>query len=352
MNIPVRHIWTGLVAAALPASASESIYWTATDASGGYVIRANGDGSNPTPVVSGNDVILGPNGLEYFHGVLYWPDQQLGAVKQVNPDGTGLRTFAEAQNPYDVFADGQAVYWTSQESNYIDTTLLDGSGYQRLLASPGVNRPFAIARTEAHLYWSQVTGSGNIVRSDPNGANPISLIPNAYVYDFQVTANYIYYADNNFPGGIRRANLDGSNGITLVPGGALFNGICVTDDAIYWSAFLDADGGGIRRSGLDGSNPVNLYNAPSGTSVRGVVVIPDNPGGGSPRFQSYHLGKEGLIVALEAEVGKPYRIETSSTLRPGEWTEVTNFTAASSLVNVTNAISPAVGNAYFRARTP
>ena len=53
------------------------------------MVRANADGSSPVNIVSGTANILGPNGLESANGLLYWPDQQLGAVKQVNPDGTG-----------------------------------------------------------------------------------------------------------------------------------------------------------------------------------------------------------------------------------------------------------------------
>ena len=340
----------GLFTAAYPAAADVSLYWTATDSTGAYVIRADGDGANPKPIVSGEANIKGPNGLEYYQGTLYWPDQQLNAVKQVKPDGTGLATVASAQNPYDVFADGAAAYWTSQERNYLDTVLLDGSGYRRVFASPDVTRPFAVEITPTHIYWSEVSGSGVIRRADRDGGNRITLIPNAYVYDFQVTANYIYFADNNYPGGIRRANLDGSNSVTLVPGGALFNGICVTDEAIYWSAFMDGDGGGIRRAKLDGSNQVNLYNAPPGTSIRGIAVVSDVATAIQPRFTGYRFGPKNVALTLDVEAGKPYRIESSANL--GVWTEVGKFTSTSTSITVTNDATPGAGVLFLRARTP
>ena len=36
---------------------------------------------------------------ETANGLLYWPDQQLNAIKQVNPDGSDVATFATASNP-------------------------------------------------------------------------------------------------------------------------------------------------------------------------------------------------------------------------------------------------------------
>lgn len=336
------------------APAQVRIFWTATDGSGAYVLRANADGSNPVPIVSGAANILGPNGLETANGLLYWPDQQLNAINQARLDGTDVSTFSAAQNPYDVFASAQQVYWTSQTDNYIDTRLTNGTGYLRVLAAPNVDRPFAIEATAAHLYWSRVSGSGSILRSDLTGGNIVTLIPNAYVYDLQVTANYIYFCNNNFPSGIKRANLDGSGVTNLVTdsfGIGLLNGICVTEDAIYWSALNDDYGGGIRRADLSGLNRTNLYNAPSGTAVRGVVVLaeaatPVNP----PRFTSTAMVSGQFIYTLQVETGRTYRVETSSNLT--NWTEITNFVSAGTTVAFTNAVLPGATNLFFRARTP
>lgn len=341
------------LAGVLPAPAQVKIYWTATDASGAYVVRADGDGSNPTNIVSGAANILGPNGLEYANGRLFWPDQQLNAVQQVNPDGTGLATFTAAENPYDVFAGAQRTYWTSQELNYIDTRLNDGSGYLRLLASPDVNRPFAIEVTDSSIYWSQVSGSGSIQRADLAGANIVTVIPRAFVYDLQVTANHLYFADNNFPSAIKRANLDGSGVTNLVTdsfGIGLINGLCITGDAIYWSALMDGNGGGIRRAGLTGSNPVNLYNAPAGTSVRGVVVIPEAVTPAAPRFTHYSARPGEFTFTLQVEPGKTYRVETSGSWT--NWTEMTNFLSTSTSVTLTNALPADAGHLFHRAWTP
>jgi len=336
-----------LVAAASAASAQVNLFWTATDTAGAYVMRAGGDGSNPTAIISGASNVRGPNGLEHTDGLLYWPDQQLNAVKQASPDGTGVTTFRLASNPYDVFSTGQRVYWTSQSGNYIDTQLANGTGYQRLLASPQVSAPYAIAATASHLYWSQVGGAGSLRRSDLNGANIVTIVPVAHVFDLQVSGNFIYFADNNAPSAIKRANLDGSGITTLVTttsGIGLVNGLLVTDDAIYWSALSDANGGGIRRADLGGGNVVNLYNAPDGTAVRGVVVLPgllfSDPVAAAGKFS----------FTLHVESGKLYRIETSGDL--DNWTEITNFVSSSTTFALTNNIPAGPGQLFYRARTP
>ncbi len=336
------------------ASAQTKIYWTATDGSGAYLVRADGDGSSPVNIVSGAANILGPNGLETANGLLYWPDQQLNAVKQANLDGTGVATFSPAQNPYDVFATAQQVYWTSQSYDYLDTELINGTGYQRILGSPNISQPFAIEVTATNIYWSRVSGSGSILRSDLSGGNIVTLIPNAYVYDMQVTSNYIYFCNNNFPSGIKRANLDGTgvtNLITDTYGIGLLNGICVTAEAIYWSALNDDFGGGIRRASLNGLNRTNLYNAPAGTAVRGVVVLQEVAAPAAPPvFTNPNLGLGGFRYTLQVESGRTYRIETSSNLT--NWTEITNFTSAGTSMTLTNVIPVGTTNLFFRARTP
>jgi hypothetical protein len=351
MHIPTicpRFLGTAFACAALATTTAQAdLYWTATDAAGAHVMRAGDDGSNPTAIISGASNVRGPNGLEHAAGLLYWPDQQLNAVKQASPDGTGVSTFRLANNPYDVFSTGQRVYWTSQSGNYIDTQLANGTGYQRLLASPQVSAPYAIAVTASHLYWSQVGGAGSIRRSDLNGANIVTIVAVAHVFDLQISGNLLYFADNNAPSAIKRANLDGSGLTTLVTGESgigLVNGLCVTDDAIYWSAFSDANGGGIRRANLNGGNVVKLYNAPAGTAVRGVVVLP------GIRFTDPVAAAGQFSFTLQVEAGKSYRIETSGNLN--NWTEITNFISSGSTFSLTNAIPAGPGQLFYRARTP
>lgn len=352
------HGLIALVVGVCSASAQVKIYWTATDGSGAYVVRANADGSSPVNIVSGIANIKGPNGIETANGLLYWPDQQLNAIQQVNPDGSGVTTFATAINPYDVFGTATQIFWTSQTGNYLDTQFPNGTGYQRLLAFPDVDRPFAIEVTSSNIYWSQVVSgsSGSLLRSDLNGGNVVTLVPNVVIYDFQVTSNYIYFADIRYPGGaLKRANLDGTGITNLVTGAFggvdLINGICVTTNFIYWSEYNPASGGGIRRASLGGTGRVDLYNAPPGSGIRGVVVLPEVAAPVTPPlFANPRVGPGGFAFTLQVESGRTYRIETSGNLT--NWTEITNFVSTGTTTTFTNVIPGGATNLFFRARTP
>jgi hypothetical protein len=352
------HGLIALVVGVFSASAQINIYWSMTDGSGAYVVRADANGSNRANIVSGIANIRGPNGLETANGLLYWPDQQLNAIQQANMDGSGVVTFATASNPYDVFGTAQKIYWTSLTGNYIDTQLPNGTGYQRLLENPNVDKPFAIEVTSSNIYWSQVvnSSSGSLLRSDLNGNNVVTLIPNVVIYDFQVTSNYIYFADIRYPGGaLKRANLDGTaitNLVTAPFGGVdLINGICITTNFIYWSEYSVPTGGGIRRASLGGTGRVDLYNAPPGSGIRGVVVLPEVAAPAAPPlFTSSALSPGGFAFTLQVESGRTYRVETSGNLT--NWTEITNFVSAGNSVTLTNVIPPGASNLFFRAKTP
>jgi len=347
----------GLAIVISSASAEVKLFWSATDAAGSYIVRADADGASPVNIVSGAANVKGPNGLETANGLLYWPDQQLNAIQQASPDGSGVTTFAAANNPYDVFGTATQIYWTSLTGNFLDTKLTNGTGYQRLLASPNIASPYAVEVTSSNLYWSRVAGLGDIYRSDLNGANAAVLIPNVYVYDFQVTSNFIYYADNNFPSAIRRANLDGTGITPLVTeppyGIGLINGICVTSNALYWSEYIPGGGGSIRRADLNGTSRTSLYTAPTGMEIRGIVVLDTvtaPPAVPSPVFTNAAAGPAGFTFSLLVQPGTTYRIDTSGNLT--NWTEITNFTSASTTFTLTNPIPSGATNLFFRARTP
>ena len=246
--------------------------------------------------------------------------------------------------------------WTSQTGNYLDTQITNGTGFQRIFTFATVTSPFAVEVTATNIYWSEVSGQGRIRRSDLNGGNIVTLISNVFVYDFQVTSNYIYFADINYPSGaLKRANLDGTSITNLVTGAFggvdLINGICVTTNFIYWSEYNPGSGGGIRRASLGGTGRVDLYNAPPGSGIRGVVVLPEVAAPAAPPlFTSSALSPGGFTYTLQVESGRTYRIETSGNLT--NWTEITNFVSAGTTVTLTNVIPSGASNLFFRAKTP
>jgi hypothetical protein len=323
----------------ISAAAQTKIFWTMTDGSGAYIVRANADGSNPVNIVSGIANVKGPNGLETANGLLYWPDQQLNAIKQVNPDGSGVATFATANNPYDVFGTATQIYWTSQTDNYLDTQLTNGTGYQRLFTSATITSPFAIEVTASQhlLVRSQRSGPHPPLRSQrqqhrhPHPERLRVRLPSHLELHL--------FADINYPSGaLKRANLDGTGITNLVTGAFggvdLINGLCVTTNFIYWSEYNPSSGGGIRRASLGGTGRVDLYNAPPGSGIRGVVVLPEvaTPARPSGVHQFRTAVPGGFAYTLQIESGRTYRIETSGNLT--NWTEITNFLSAGTSVTL------------------
>ena len=128
---------------------------------------------------------------------------------------------------------------------------------------------------------------------------------------------------------------------------------CVTSNALYWSEYIASGGGGIRRANLNGTSRTNLYTAPTGTVVRGIVVLESAappivvP---APVFTNAAAGPGGFAYTLLVQPGNTYRIYTSGTLT--NWTEITNFVSAGTTATFTNAIPSGPTKFFFRARTP
>ena len=257
-------------ATATSAHAAERLFWTETGPGGfqtngpAFVIRANADGTGATAIVSGVNVIKGPNGLESFNGALYWPDQ-LKDSGRVAVDGSQLLELGSGA--YDIAANANTVFYSLGSANRILKSNADGTGLTTLIT--GLSFPFAIDVSATHLYWSEFN-SGKIRRSNLDGSGIQDLLGGIVAYDFEVTDDAIFYA-NTFQGEIWRANLDGSNPLRLIDTIDFINGIDVTADFLYWSDL----GGEIKRANRDGSNEQLLYTAPSGVSIRGVVALTD-----------------------------------------------------------------------------
>jgi len=275
------------------AGAAEWLYWTETGPGGfqtngpAFVIRANADGTGATAIVSGANVIKGPNGLESFNGALYWPDQQKDSGR-VAVDGSQLLELGSGA--YDIAANANAVFYSLGSANRILKSNADGSGLTTLIT--GLSFPFAIDVSATHLYWSEFN-SGKIRRSNLDGSDIQDLLGGIVAYDFEVTDDAIFYA-NTFQGEIWRANLDGSQAVRLIDTSDFINGIDVTADFLYWSDL----GGEIRRASRDGSGEQLLYTAPAGVSIRGVVALTSVAPVPVPAALPLLLGAIGTLACL------------------------------------------------------
>lgn len=334
----------GIIASS--AAATVHLFWTETRPEGGFVVRSNADGSNPTDIVSGAANIKGPNGLEYGEGFLWWPDQQLNVISKAKPDGSAVQVFTSVNNPYDVFVSPERVYWTSDTTTlrFIDSAKLDGTDVTRVVPSRNLISPFAVAVTAGNIYWSQVNGGGSIKVSALKGPPISGFINTVLAYDFQIFGNSIYFGDNSAPASIKRADLNGNNITTLLPVKFL-HGLCVTQDSIYW-----ADLGAINRAGLNGENPAVLYPAPANTQVRGIVVLEEQAGIAAPQFGKPQRSGNDIVFTVQAPIGKTTHVEKAAAVTGMLWSEVTTFVGTSEPMLITQKINP-TGSQFFRARS-
>lgn len=102
-------------------------------------------------------------------------------------------------------------------------------------------------------------------------------------------------------------------------------------------------------AGLDSSNRVDLYNAPGGTSVRGVVVFSQGASAPAPRFSNPAVGPGGFSATLAVEAGRGYGVEASSDAT--HWSEVTHFTSTGATYTFTCPLPAGINSLLFRAVT-
>jgi len=325
--------------------AGTKILWTETRGDAAFIVSANADGSSPTDILSGAANIKGPNGLEYYNGQLFWPDQQLNAVRKANPDGTGATTVYITSNPYDVFATPERVYWSSKTGNYIFTSKPDGSDLDAVHSRNTITSPFALEVVGPTCYWSDVSGLGKIMRSDLNGANIQTVLDRVVIYDMQISGDFIYFGDNGFTPGMKKVKLDGT-GLTKLFDADFVNGIWLTADTIYWSDLTS-----IHRAGYDGSNAQTLYTATAGNQVRGVVVLEDaTPIVTQPTLGNPQRTGNNFTFTIQAKAGTTVNIEKTSA--PGAaWNQVSSFVAGSDAKTVTSEIANGVRSEIFRAKS-
>jgi hypothetical protein len=198
-------------------------------------------------------------------------------------------------------------------------------------------------------------GAGSIHRSDLNGANIVTIIPSAYVYDSRsprttfITPTIISPA----PSSARTSTAPASPLVTEPPYGiGLINGPASPATPLL-VGIHPRRGGGIRRASLTGTSRTKPLHRPrrhGGPRHRGAGCgwrCARRPGA---RVHNAAAGPGGFAFTLLVQPGNTYRLYTSGNLT--NWTEITNFVSAGTTATFTNAISPGATNFFFRARTP
>ena len=267
------------------------MYWTSP--SEGVIYRADLDGSNVEPLVSGLDVPF-DLALDVAGGQMYW-NTESGGIYRAALDGSNVETLvvpeeADYYDPESLALDvaGGWIYWTDSSGDGIYRSALDGSNIEPFFdTEEGEPTGFGLALDVAggQMYWTSLniwTGTFGIYRADLDGyvetlvvpGTPETGVPTDLALD--VAGGQMYWATTAIEGifGIYRSALDGSNVETLVPdpeGGVVGLALDVAGGQMYWtSPGQDIGQGIIYRSALDGSNIETLV---SGLNVPFMIVL-------------------------------------------------------------------------------
>ncbi len=291
------------------------IYWTdsgtgnPTPMQDDKIQSANLDGSNVETLLTYENFLRLPMGMDAAGGKIYWTDATRDRIRRADLDGSNVedvvltRTIAgqslgsPATTPRDValdlVSDPQKMYWIDAgtlnlEEGKIWRANLDGSSPEALVTTGLVN-PQSIALDVAggKMYWTDSgTGGpnsleeGKIWRANLDGSNVETLltfqnqlrVPRGIALD--VAAGKMYWTDI-VRDRIRRANLDGTEAedlvLTRTIAGQSLGGPATTPRDIaldltsdppkmYWAdaGTANINDGTIWRANLDGSSPEAL----------------------------------------------------------------------------------------------
>jgi hypothetical protein len=106
------------------------------------IARANLDGSNPTPIVTGASL---PVGVAVDGAHVYWANSGTNTIARANLDGSAPNEsfIGGARGPYGVAVDGDHVYWVNHDTNTIARANLDGSNPTQIVTS--ASSPWGVA---------------------------------------------------------------------------------------------------------------------------------------------------------------------------------------------------------------
>ncbi len=260
------HIWVaGVTNIALDVDGGK-IYWTSEvsddDVLHRWVARANLDGSN-------SEILL-DRGVEHIaldagRGNVYYAADKY--IVRTDLNGQYFDDFSIRSSDYPVAialdADGDRVYWTSQDTKMIQWADFDGQNIEDVLTvSDGYPGEIALDVDRGKIYWTN-PGTQTIQRADLDGQNVehlFDLEDDVLYADWRaprigialdVDRGKIYWA-GSWSGKIQRADLDGQNVEVLFdPIAREPHGIALYLDKIYWTDWMK---GTIQRADRNGQN--------------------------------------------------------------------------------------------------
>ena len=251
-------------------------------------------------------------------GKIYWTDSGTGnptpmqddKIQSANLDGSNVETLLTYENflrlPMGMDAAGGKIYWTDATRDRIRRADLDGSNVEdvvltRTIAGQSLGGPATTPRDVAldlvsdpqKMYWIDAgtlnLEEGKIWRANLDGSSPEALVTTGLVNPqsiaLDVAGGKMYWTDSGTGGPnsleddkIQRANLDGSNVETLltfqnqlrVPRGIALD---VAAGKMYWTDIVRDR---IRRANLDGTEAEDLVltRTIAGQSLGGPATTP------------------------------------------------------------------------------
>ena len=236
------------------------MYWTSP--SEGVIYRADLDGSNVEPLVSGLDVPL-DLALDVAGGQMYWTALEQGIIYRAALDGSNIEPLVTGlEEPGGLALDvaGGQMYWTDGFEHIIYRANLDGSNVEPLGPDLEPVGGLALDVAGGQIYWTAFDWETfGIYRADLDGYAVILVVPGTpetgvpFDLALDVAGGQMYWT-TAIEGilGIYRANLDGSNVEPLVTGLNAPIGLAldVSGGQMYWTVGQ----GIIYRASLDGSN--------------------------------------------------------------------------------------------------
>ena len=251
-------------------------------------------------------------------GKIYWTDSGTGnptpmqddKIQSANLDGSNVETLLTFENflrlPMGMDAAAGKIYWTDATRDRIRRANLDGSNVEdviltRTIGGQSLGGPATTPRDVAldltsdppKMYWVDAgtlnLEEGKIWRANLDGSSPEALVTTGLVNPqsiaLDVAGGKMYWTDSGTggPNGleddkIQRANLDGSNVETLltfqnqlrVPRGIALD---VAAGKMYWTDIVRDR---IRRANLDGTEAEDILNTRTfgGQSLAGSATTP------------------------------------------------------------------------------
>lgn len=298
-----------------PASKTTTARLIFLEASQGWILSVNSDGSDKKIIVSGCRI---PDGVavDIEAGYIYWtnmgvPNRNDGSIERVDLDGQNRKTIipeGETFTPKQLHLEKEAgmLYWCDREGMRVMRCNLDGSKIETLVdSSQGDARPgkdqtkwcvgITVDPARGKIYWTQKGtekgGVGRIFRANieiPKGETPtdrtdievlFDRLPEPIDLELDLEKRALYWTDRGDPpqgNTVNRAPMDAKpgQGNPEILVNHLMEGIGIALDLKGDRMFVTDLAGSVYTAALDGSGKKSLLMAQGNLTGIAYAEIP------------------------------------------------------------------------------